>query len=318
MLLSGFAAAGLGGAAPAPRLMCEEPEFHFGERFADDPPISHTFILRNVGTTSLTIREIENRCGCTGIALSTHTVAPGSTAELRAALSLRRRPGPVRETLVVHSDDPTRPRLELAFVGVIRPDVRIEPGAALLGKVPSDRPSETILRVHFPPERPDRVVRAEVSADWFEALVEEQEADRAYLIRIRTVPPLSVADTRLRGVVRLKTQRGRGDDPEIPVVGWIADPVFVMPAALPIPRESDRPLRRYLLIRPGSAREVQTEQVEMSGGEARISVHPLEHGGWQVQLDGLVPARLPPEAVVLLRLRVDGRLEEKRIPFVRE
>ncbi len=305
-------------AAPAPRIVCDEPVVRFGERFADDPPFRHDFTLRNEGDLSLEISEVENRCGCTDIVLSSRIIRPGESATLTAALSMRRRSGAVRETLTVISNDPRQLRLDLGFEGTVRPFVEVTPAAALLGRVPSDRETELRLRVMFPMERPDRLTWAEPSVPWLRVEMRTIEPDRVYEMIARTIPPLAAPHHHLQGVIRLKTASGRAGDIEIPVIGWIATPVTVMPDALPLPAAGARPLTRYIMIRAGSAQDLRIERVETPDAGIRATVMPLEDGQYHIRLEGIVPDRLAPDAAVRVRMRHDGGVEEYRIPFVRE
>jgi hypothetical protein len=313
-----FAVACTAAAAPAPCIECDEPVCRFGERYADDPPLRHLFRLRNEGSVTLKITGVENRCGCTDVVSSARAIRPGESATLAATLSLRRRPGPVREVLAVLSNDPARPRLELAFEGTILPYAEVEPSAALLGRVPPDRETETHIRVTFPADRPDRIVAAESSGPWFRVEVREMDPSRAYDLAIRTAPPLVAPHLYLRGAVKVKTAGGRAGELEIPVIGWIAAPVFVLPDALPLPKTGDRPLTRFLVVRPGSASDMRIEGVEPPSVGIRSTIRPLEDGAYHIRLDGIIPDRLAPGAAVRLRIRHKEGVEERQVPFVRE
>ena len=318
ILLPLLAAAGPAWAAPAPRIVCDAPVFRFGERFSDEPDLRHTFTLRNEGNLSLEIRDIENRCGCSDVTLSTRVLRPGDRADLSLAFALRGRSGAVRQSLAVLSNDPRQPRLELTIEGAVRPYIELFPMGALLGRIPDDRETTAEIRVTFPPERPDTVRAAAADRPFLRATVTEVIAQREYRITIRTVPPLSAPHGQLRGTVRVTTASGRTPPIVIPVAAWIQAPVILAPDALPVPAAGGEPLTRYLTVRAGSAADLRIEAVEPPDPGIRVTIQPLADRGFHVRLDGIRPAALAPDAAVLIRVRHAAGPAEYRIPFVRE
>ena len=307
-------------AAPAPRIVCDAPTFDFGERYADDPPVVHVFRLRNTGAATLEIRETIADCGCAASRLSAESLAPGETAELTATLNLRGRSGPQHKTLTVISNDPARPRLTLALQGRVKPEVEIRPMGALMGRIPSDRETAFDIRIEFPPERPNRVIAARADTPALSAEFREEEAGRSYAIMVRTVPPLQTArnDSRLQAWVRVKTEKPLDPEIAIPVIAHIAAPPRVLPDAVPIPSQSDRPLTRYLIVLPGDLRNPRVEISPPPRSRMRVSVRPHPHEGFQAELDGIIPAEIGAEDLIQVRIRHADGVEEFRVPFVRE
>lgn len=99
-------------------------------------PINSTaegvFTVHNKGTEALTIREVRPTCGCT-VADFDRTIAPGRSGSIRTVLDTAGYRGPVSWALMVFTNDPTAPQVNLvvraevvAFIDVLpRPLVRL-------------------------------------------------------------------------------------------------------------------------------------------------------------------------------------------------
>jgi len=76
---------GLGaGAAPQPRLVCDQPVFDFGERESSGE-LEHEFVIRNAGDIALQINNLRPTCGCLVPKFTDRIIAPGRTASITAA-----------------------------------------------------------------------------------------------------------------------------------------------------------------------------------------------------------------------------------------
>jgi hypothetical protein len=103
------------------RLICEEPDHSFGEQ-ADDVLIAHEFRLSNVGWKDLTISDVEGDCGCITVLNKSIVIPPGRTLLLPITLSLDGYRGAIVRKIMIRSDDPTRPAMQLRFLGTVQAD----------------------------------------------------------------------------------------------------------------------------------------------------------------------------------------------------
>ncbi len=84
-----------------------------------DDKVRHTFRLYNVGGRRLQIRDVETSCGCTVARLSRDEAKPGEFLELDVELDTSIKLGTVEKKIVVHTNDPQTPELELVLVGKV-------------------------------------------------------------------------------------------------------------------------------------------------------------------------------------------------------
>ena len=59
----------------APKIVCDEPSYDFGER-DNNGFVEHNYVVRNAGTLS-EIREVRASCGCTAVKPSVDVNAAG-------------------------------------------------------------------------------------------------------------------------------------------------------------------------------------------------------------------------------------------------
>lgn len=307
-------------AAPAPRLVIEEPVFNFGERFADEPPVEHRFRLRNDGAVTLQVSVAETTCGCLVPDWTADSIRPGASAELPVRVNLRGRSGRQRHTVTLNTNDPAQPQATVTLEGVVRSEVDIEPMGALLGRIPPDAETATEIAIRFPAERPNRVLAARPDAAFLRAEVAERTPRREYAVTIRTVPPLATyagARGDLRGYVRVDLERPLFPEIVIPFVAWTPAPPQVEPRELLLPAASATPLTRILMVRPGAAGALEIEGVETPLPEIQADVARAEGVGHRIRLTGLRPSALPPTAEVIIRARNAEGPVELRVPLRR-
>jgi hypothetical protein len=124
-------------AALAPKIVCDEPIFDFGEK-SNSEFVEHDYPLRNAGTLSLEIRNVRASCGCTAVKPSQDVVPPGGEASIRARLDLRGRNGFQQKTITVECNDPETPNLILQLKGTAMQVLRAEPSSLFFGRIGPD------------------------------------------------------------------------------------------------------------------------------------------------------------------------------------
>jgi hypothetical protein len=98
--------------AKGPRIRVEPTTFDFG-KVRPRRTLRKEFRLRNLGDQALVIGRISKSCGCTGAIVEETTVEPGDSTPLRIWLETRNASGRIEERVVLPSNDPQTPLLEL-------------------------------------------------------------------------------------------------------------------------------------------------------------------------------------------------------------
>jgi hypothetical protein len=144
-------------ASAAPRLTCKQPTFDFGTRDTSEV-VDHTFVLENSGTSDLVITAIRPACGCTAADLTRQTIPPGESAELSTRLTLAGRPGDLHKTILVESNDPVNPALQLALAGKAAVEFEVLPPVLTLRQSAANQPPAGAVRINSP-EKPFRITK---------------------------------------------------------------------------------------------------------------------------------------------------------------
>jgi hypothetical protein len=110
--------------ASGPRIAVDPPSFDFG-RTLPQKAVTREFNVRNFGDQDLVIERVSTSCGCTvADALAGKVVKPGGTQPLRVTLTTPSSPGATTKSVVVRSNDPARPLLEIKLKATVAAEPR--------------------------------------------------------------------------------------------------------------------------------------------------------------------------------------------------
>jgi hypothetical protein len=112
-----------GGAAeerkpPAPRIRVEPASFDFGNALPGKT-LRKEFTLRNFGDAALVVESVSTTCGCTAALAEERRVEPGGSTPLRVTFETRRYSGKVERRVLVRSNDPETPLLEVRLSATV-------------------------------------------------------------------------------------------------------------------------------------------------------------------------------------------------------
>jgi Protein of unknown function (DUF1573) len=97
---------------PAPRIRVEPESFDFGN-VLPDRTLRKEFTIRNFGNAPLELEKVSTTCGCTAALAGTKRVEPGGSTPLQVTFQTRRFSGKVERRVLVRSNDPETPLLEV-------------------------------------------------------------------------------------------------------------------------------------------------------------------------------------------------------------
>lgn len=90
--------------AQRPLIICEKGTYNFGEIKETDGPVTHTFIIKNVGKAPLVINDCTVSCGCTTPVWTKAPIAPGKTGMVKVTFNPKDRPGTFAKPISVYSN----------------------------------------------------------------------------------------------------------------------------------------------------------------------------------------------------------------------
>jgi hypothetical protein len=126
--------------AGAPKAEVAEPTFNFGTALSG-PPINHVFMIKNVGSGPLEIRNVASSCGCTAAKPSKNILAPGEVSAITASVDTHFEQGHSLSVVTLTTNDPANATLQLKLEGVIKPQVAALPMDVDFGSVHQGSPA---------------------------------------------------------------------------------------------------------------------------------------------------------------------------------
>ena len=282
--LMGLPLAGMLYAAPAPRIVVDEPAFDFGEQ-ANTQVIEHTFVVRNEGDLTLEIQNIRSSCGCTVGNISSRSVEPGGTSEITAAFNLRGRQGNQRSVLTLETNDPAQPRTQLTMGGVALQDMQIRPRQLFFGQVYAGHGSSREIELIGMPDQPFEITDIINSSAHFQVEPAIQRAPHSYVIPVSVKPPAE--EGTVQTMLEIRTTHPNHRTVHVPLNAQVAGPIAVAPRAITLMGGSDAPVTRYVVLRPGAIEAFEVTQVVAPSDDIRVQVLVMPNQGYRIQLSNV-------------------------------
>ncbi len=126
LLLTALAAlAAVPAFAQAPKMVVDQMVLDFGT-VTQGVTVDATFTLRNQGDATLEVRAVRPTCGCT-VAKFDPEVAAGGTGTIHATLDTSSFKGPISKSLLVMTNDPEKPSVNLVLKADVQPIIEVLP-----------------------------------------------------------------------------------------------------------------------------------------------------------------------------------------------
>jgi hypothetical protein len=106
--------------AAAPRIVVEPASFDFGT-LKPGGVVQRQFVVGNIGRADLVIESIVSSCNCTAILdeETRQTLKPGARTPIRVRLTAPAEAGRLHKTVLVKSNDPVQPTLEVRIEALV-------------------------------------------------------------------------------------------------------------------------------------------------------------------------------------------------------
>ena len=85
-------------------ITCEKSVHNFGEIREADGKVSHTFVVKNEGTTPLVISQVSASCGCTTPEWTKEPIQAGKEGEVKVTFDPKNRPGNFMKTIRLYGN----------------------------------------------------------------------------------------------------------------------------------------------------------------------------------------------------------------------
>ena len=167
-----------------PKIACDQPTFDFGT-VDNSETVNHTFIIKNIGVSTLNISQVKPACGCTVANISSKVVEPGETSEITANLSLKGKTGRQSKYMTVYSNDPTGGGLmRLTMVGTATSELMFTPSSLNFGTLSENQQKTMEVTVKNNAAAPVKVTKVESTNNTTSYEVETVAEGKEYKVKV--------------------------------------------------------------------------------------------------------------------------------------
>lgn len=277
-------------AITGPRIFCEQPEFNFGTVDSQNA-IEHTFVLKNIGDTTLEISDIRAACGCTVANISSKTVAPGETSELTARLNLQGRSGPQSKAITINSNDPQNPSYRVNMSGTIAQAFQISPDRLIFGDVKSGSESTQTIDLTALSDVPLNIQSVE-SVDP-NVKVEKETVQEQRQARLKVTLKGQAQPGAVNTSIRVTTDNPSRPVIDIPVFANVTGGLVFGPQEIPLPSAgSGTPMTRVVVVRSGTGEPFTINEVVLPDTAMKSAILPFgnQGHGYRIQIENINPS----------------------------
>jgi hypothetical protein len=195
--------------------------------------IDATFVIKNTGGSDLIITDARPGCGCT-VASFDKLVKPGEEGKIVSHVDTKTFSGPISKSILVVSNDPDRPQINLIVKAVVKPFVDVLPNAYVrFSVIKGDSDSQYVILVSdektFKPavaETAQPYVKAEIALAGEKDRIPGRVGDQ-YRLKLTVTP--DAPEGLLNAPVHINTGVSQQPQVEVPVAGIVRARVQVTP-----------------------------------------------------------------------------------------
>ena len=281
-----------------PRILCEEAIFDFGSKDSSEI-VDHTFVLKNTGSSDLVITAVRPACGCTAAELTQSTIPPGESAKLSAKLTLAGRNGQVQKPILIESNDPANPALQLVMKGVIGTDFQITPSTMVLRKDSPDAPATASVIVTSMKNENFEITDAKSEAGKLKVRWDKFPDENSYQITANLEERLQAGQ--YSDKITLETNHPIRKQLEISVIVAVPSPIAVAPLKIVLDSTSTAPVSKTIILKNPSKDTLSIDKIETPDPSMTSKFEAIGDFGARVVIGNIQPtAALAGQSVKIL------------------
>jgi hypothetical protein len=212
-------------AAAAPKIEIS-PETRDAGTVAKGQVVQAVFVVKNTGGADLVISDARPSCGCT-VASFDKVIKPGAEGKIQSSVDTKSFSGPISKSVLVVSNDPERPQMNLFIKALVKPFVDVLPQAFVrFSVIKGDNAGQDVILISE--EKGFRPTVAETSQPYVKA--EILPAGDKYKVHINVLP--DAPEGLLNAPIRVATGVSQQPTVEIPVSGIVRPRVSVTPVTV--------------------------------------------------------------------------------------
>lgn len=236
--------------------------------------IETDFIIHNTGGSDLVITDARPSCGCT-VSSFDKVIKPGADGKVHTSVDTKSFSGPISKSVLVVSNDPDRPQMNLFVKAIVKPFVDVAPQAYVrFSVVKGDPASQDVILISeekgFKPtvaETSQPYVKAEISPAGDKDKIAGRNGDQYKLaVSVNADAPEGL----LNAPVRINTGVSQQPTLEVPVSGIVRPRVSITPITVNFGNftPGKDPITRNIVVtnnKPGTPIKVNKAEINIPG-----------------------------------------------------
>lgn len=292
-----------------PRIVCDQPTFDFGSRDASEV-VEHNFTLKNSGSTDLVITAIRAACGCTAANLTRQTIPPGESAELSTRLTLAGRSGELHKSILIESNDPANPALQLALVGKTATDFEIQPLLLVLRKDSPSKPATGSVQIRATDGSAFEIGELLSASGKIKLRADPMPSGNAYQISANFDEEMPLGEHSDQITISTNLKGGRTTTMGALVV--VPAPITVAPTKIVLEENPESTVSRTIILKSPKNENLEISRIETPDPKINTQIQLLGDFGVRVVLGNLLASPDLDSKVIVIHL-ASGQVVE--IPF---
>jgi hypothetical protein len=259
--------------AAAPKIQIS-PETKDAGTVAKGQLVEATFVVKNGGGSDLIISDARPSCGCT-VASFDKIIKPGQEGKIQSSVDTKSFSGPISKSVLVVSNDPDRPQMNLFIKAMVKPFVDVLTQAFVrFSVIKGDNSGQDVILLSE--EKGFRPTVAEISQPYVKAeIIPAGDKDKIpgrtgdqYRVHINVLP--DAPEGLLNAPIRIATGVAQQPTVEIPVSGIVRPRVSVTPVTVNFGNftAGKDPITRNIIVtnnKPGQPVKVMRAEVSVPG-----------------------------------------------------
>jgi hypothetical protein len=266
--------------APASKSLAAAPKIEISPETKDAGTVAKgqlveaTFVVKNSGGSDLIISDARPSCGCT-VASFDKIIKPGQEGKIHSSVDTKSFSGPISKSVLVVSNDPDRPQMNLFIKAIVKPFVDVLPQAFVrFSVIKGDNSTQDVILLSeekgFRPtvaETSQPYVKAEILPAGDKDKIPGRTGDQ-YKLHINVTA--DAPEGLLNAPIRIATGVTQQPTVEIPVSGIVRPRVSVTPVTVNFGNftAGKDPITRNIIVtnnKPGQPVKVMRAEVSVPG-----------------------------------------------------
>jgi len=244
------------------------------------------FEVRNTGNAPLEVTQVRPTCGCT-VASFDHTIPPGGTGKITAEVDTTGFSGPVSKAVLVFSNDPATPQVNVVIKADVRAFIEVLPRPLVIFRnVLQGEPATEKLVLLAADGSDFKVEGAESSGGPYQLTYKQMEEKERVPERkgsqweLTVTVPANAPEGMLNHKLVVKTNAPKAREVTINVTGAVRPVVQVIPAQVNFGTVGGDALvgQNFLVVNNRQGAELQLSDVKVDNANFSTEVIPLQAG----------------------------------------